>query len=313
MDNATSVCCIVVHFGDYTNTRNCINSLLASSYPVSIIVCDNASNVSESELKSDYNHIQFFKQVPIEVEIRRQGILWCQMLSNLGYAAAANRGIQIAINNSDAVFLMILNNDCTTQLHCIQQLLTTYVSINDCGILGAKVLFSGTRSAINSVGGYFNKWTAWQRNIGAFETDSGQYPLLFKPSYVYGACMFFSKRFITTVGLMDESFLLYQEEHDWCIRAEKSGFTNYTCTQAVVYHLQGASSGKKIKMQDAPDHVLILQYGNLIRLYTKHFPILLPIAYIRLAMIFIKRLIQGKARHAFLVLRVIFGKRINSL
>ncbi len=307
-----SVAVIIVHFGDYALTRACIESVLLSSEDVHIVVCDNSMNISNDTLRKDFEHIAI-SDINKSDAVGNNKLLWHKMLFNSGYAAAANAGIRLAQKYFSSDYFLILNNDCTIEQACIEKLMRCYQSIIDCGLLGAKVLFRDNDIFINSVGGYFNAWTGWQKNIGAREKDSGQYIGLLQPDYVYGACMFFSKAFINQVGLMDEHFLLYHEEHDWCVRAVKKGFNNYTCCDAVVYHQQGASSGKKIKHLDAPEFILILQYSNLIRFYLKHYPLLLPIAYFRLLLIMLKRMLQGKFKHSLLLLSVIFGKRIHTL
>ncbi|MFN5379774.1 MAG: glycosyltransferase family 2 protein [Bacteroidota bacterium] len=303
---------VIIHYGDYALTSACLNSVLRSNEAVSIIICDNASNVADQQLLHDHANYYFYGTSLTEKPLKGQ-IIWHRMGFNAGYAAAANAGIRIAKTIYQSYYILILNNDCTVHPACIKTLRHTYESLPDCGLLGAKVLFSSADGLINSVGGSFNKWTCWQKNIGAREVDAGQYSGLLKPDYVYGACMFISMKCIDTIGLMDERFLLYQEEHDWCIRALGKGYTNYTTCDALVFHQQGASSGKKIKQQQAPDYILALQYGNLIRLYLKHFPLLTPVAFIRLFMILAKRIVHRQYRHAFLLMKVIFGYRIHEL
>jgi hypothetical protein len=307
-----SVVVIVVHFGDYILTKACIESVMQSTIAVHIVVIDNSMNVSNEKLLSDFKEVIYLDDHKTNITAH-PNLIWHKMHRNSGYATAANTGIRLAQKHFSTDYFLVLNNDCTLDSKCVELLIKTYEATKDCGIMGAKVLFADSDNIINSVGGYFNKWTAWQRNTGSGEKDIGQYSNLLKPDYVYGACMFFSQAFLNVVGYMDEHYLLYHEEHDWCLRALNKGYTNYTLCNAVVYHRQGASSGKKIKQQDAPRHILILQYSNIIRFYKKHYPLLLPVAYTRLLLIMCKRLIQGKFSHALLVLSVIFGKRIDTL
>lgn len=307
-----SIAVIVVHYGDYVLTRDCLKSILASDTQVRIIVSDNGNYVHKDELSKDFTNCSIVNNKDI-ITNESSNLVWLVNKENTGYAGAANAGLRLAKKLWQCTYYLILNNDCTLTSNCISSLMHCYKSRSHCGIMGAKVLFANSHSIINSVGGYFNKYTAWQKNIGAHQKDIGQYTGLFKPDYIYGACMFFHSSFLEKVGYMDESFLLYYEEHDWCIRAQKKGFENYTCTEAIVHHRQGASSGKKIKSNAAPDFILILQYSNLIRFYLKHFPMLTPVAYLKLCAQALKRLVRGQLQHAFLILTVIFGKRINRL
>jgi GT2 family glycosyltransferase len=302
-----------VHYGNYDLTRKCLHSIIKSDLAVRIVVSDNNLTMDENRILQDFPNTVFSDTLKDSDDIIHQPIYWLRNYKNMGYAAAVNIGIIAARQLFQSEYYLILNNDCTIDKHTISALLKAYRSMPYCGIMGAKVLFAESQGIINSVGGYFNKFTTWQKNIGAREKDNGQYSGLLEPDYIYGACMFVSNAFIEKVGLMDDSYLLYYEEHDWCIRSRKCGFKNYTCTDAVIYHQQGASSGKKIKNSSAPDYILQLQYGNLIRFYRKHFVLLLPLAYFRLCFLFIKRIMQGQLKHAFLILKVIFGKRIHTL
>lgn len=313
MKSADSVTVVVVHYGDYALTRKCVLSILKSDTDVHIVVSDNSNQADYTQLKQDFEDCVLIKNPDESVTYTSAKLVWMLNHRNIGYAAAANAGLRLAKQLRNDSYYLILNNDCTLTPHTISTLLQVYEQTPNCGLLGAKVLFARDEAVINSVGGYFNPYTAWQKNIGARQNDTGQFKGLLKPDYIYGACMFFSSAFLDKVGYMDDSFLLYYEEHDWCIRSRKCGYENYTCTDAVVYHQQGASSGKKIKSTEAPDHILILQYGNLIRFYFKHYPWLTPVAYIKLMAQAIKRLLRGQFQHTVLILKVIFGKRIYSL
>ena len=51
------------------------------------------------------------------------------------------------------------------------------------------------------------------------------------------------KETISKLGLMDESFFMYAEDTEYCIRIIKSGLHIYYCDDAEIYHKISASSG----------------------------------------------------------------------
>jgi hypothetical protein len=61
-------------------------------------------------------------------------------------------------------------------------------------------------------------------------------------SYVSGASMLVSKRFLETVGLMEESYFLYFEEIDWAQRAA-GRFKFVYAPGSIVYHKEGGAIG----------------------------------------------------------------------
>ena len=60
--------------------------------------------------------------------------------------------------------------------------------------------------------------------IGCWEFDSGQYDNAAIDS-LPGCCMLIKSDVITKIGLFDPCFFLLHEDDDFCIRAQKTGYT----------------------------------------------------------------------------------------
>ena len=62
-------------------------------------------------------------------------------------------------------------------------------------------------------------------------------------AYVNGAAMLVRRDLLERVGLMDERYFLYSEEHDWAHRSQQAGFRLGWVPQALVFHKHGATIG----------------------------------------------------------------------
>jgi hypothetical protein len=61
--------------------------------------------------------------------------------------------------------------------------------------------------------------------------------------WVAGASMIVRREVFESVGLLDEKYFMYFEEVDFCLRANKSGWSCWYVPQSQVVHLVGQSSG----------------------------------------------------------------------
>ena len=61
--------------------------------------------------------------------------------------------------------------------------------------------------------------------------------------WVSGASMFVRREVFKDVGLLDESYFMYFEETDFCLRAARKGWTCWYVPEASIVHLVGQASG----------------------------------------------------------------------
>jgi len=78
---------------------------------------------------------------------------------------------------------------------------------------------------------------------------------------------------VRSVGPIDESYFLYREETDWCIRMRRAGWKLYCCTQAAVWHKQSHSIGFKTPLHD------YYAVRNMLHLVWKFYPFAMPAAF----------------------------------
>ncbi|HEX5505648.1 MAG TPA: glycosyltransferase [Thermomicrobiales bacterium] len=64
--------------------------------------------------------------------------------------------------------------------------------------------------------------------------------------WLYGACLLARREAIADAGGLDESFFMYSEELEWCLRLRRAGWRVAYRPEATVVHHEGASSGQAV-------------------------------------------------------------------
>lgn len=261
---------ILLNYNSFKDTIECVLSLNKhidhSNYQ--IVIVDNASTDGSSI------HLKQF----LEKEQLSQ-VHFIQSEVNGGFSNGNNLGIQFAINQLDAEFIWLLNNDTVIKEDALSPLLKAMKSNKEIGILGSLLLFYHDTNVIQASGGSFYPKKArivqedYNMNINKL-TDLK----LKLVDFPIGASMFVSKEFLDKVGYLSEDYFLYFEELDWAERAKLKGYKCFVELNSKVFHKQGAStknqvySKKNLKM-------MYYQFRNLITFYKKYYPSLSHIAY----------------------------------
>lgn len=290
---------IIINYGTPEHTVECLESILQNNYAnYQVIIVDVLNKKDSIRLLNDWiaqKKDNRFNVIPNN--------------KNNGFSFANNIGINYALSQADCDYLWILNNDTVIEKNSLTELINCYRKESKPGFLGSKIMDYDNRELIQNVGGTFNKWTGYSVLIGMGEKDVGQYNnKKTKIDYVIGASMFCKADFLKTVGLMPEDYFLYYEDIDWCIAAQKAGYTNLLCTESVVYHKQGVSTGVKLLSTDASIKKKKHLYLSYLKFYRRHFPKHLAIAYFILFKQWAGRIYHGQFAEAKLIAQVIFSK-----
>jgi hypothetical protein len=100
---------------------------------------------------------------------------------------------------------------------------------------------------------------------GRYAPDRYRAGVPFAIDHPLGAAMLAKAQVIQQVGLMDESFFMYAEEIDWCIRVKRSGWHIYCVPAArIVHHAGGSTHQYRSEMTDA-------LWRSRFRLFEKHY------------------------------------------
>src|SRR5690606_30068400 len=164
-----------------------------------------------------------------------------------GYAAAINAGLNsVELSAVDAV--LVLNPDCQLRRGCIGVLAEALAApgrgiaaprfLNPDGTLQPSIRNrpTVTRALAEALLG---RVVSRSRSLGELVTDERAHAIAGPVSWATGAAMLLSTETIARVGLWDESFLLYREETDYCLRAADQGLATWYEPSAVVEHIGG--------------------------------------------------------------------------
>ncbi len=289
---------IIVNYGNWEDTLECVNSIISFCKEYKIVLVDVVNkNNSISELNRN-------------ISFAEQSIHLIELDINNGYAYANNIGIKHAMLQADCEYLWLLNNDAIITKTTLVELKRHYLEKENIGFLGSKILDYYNREIIQTVGGSFNQKTGYSILIGMGEKDNGQYDNSTSAvDYIIGAGMFFDKELIDKIGLMPEEYFLYYEDVDWCLIAKQKGLFNYVCTDSVVYHKQGQSTGNVYFNNNVNFNTIKYLYINYLKIYRKHFPKQIYIAYLILFKQFLGKLVKGQFKEARIILHsILFNK-----
>jgi len=172
--------------------------------------------------------------------------------ANVGYAGGINRGVR---EGGSAEAILILNPDVRLSENSIPPLLKALHEPN-VAIVAPQVRspegeleFSLRRepSLLNATGLSRTGWPALSEHI----SDTAYYTRARVVDWALGAVLLISRSCYDLLGGWDESFFLYSEETDFCLRARDLGLLTWYEPGSVAIHIGGASgrSGRTHSMQ----------------------------------------------------------------
>ena len=237
---------IVVNYKSWTDTRDCLYSLLDSSYnDWQVIVVDNSSNDSSLlKIKKSLSSHESITQekIPIytlssEITDCKSKIILYQSSENLGFAGANNLIIEQLLNKEG--YIWMLNPDMIVEEDTLNHLYTCASVRNENNtVWGITIKSFINRKKIEIIGG--GKVNALSGTV----TMIKDYDSVEELDYINGSSLFTSIETFRKVGLFNEEYFLYWEETDWCFRAKKRNISFKVCTDAYGYDKGATSIGR---------------------------------------------------------------------
>lgn len=199
--------------------------------------------------------------------------------NNLGYAHGVNLGLKKAVENNFENFC-ILNNDIYFQKDFVENVLTS-LNKNTNTLIGGKIYYAAgyeyhknryQKKDLGHVIWYAGGSIDWDHaltlHLGVDEIDNNKYNKTARVDFITGCLMIFDKKILDRIGLWDESYFLYYEDADWCMRAKKSGVNLIYNPSIIIWHKNSESTGKP----GSPTHVKY-QNKNRLKFGLKYAPI----------------------------------------
>lgn len=216
---------IIVTYNVRSEIEECLRSVLQSSLDgaMEVMVIDNAS---------DDDTADFVRERFPSVRVLRNE-------SNVGFSAAVNLGL----GAGNSPFVLLLNPDTSISPQTIGLMLQYMKSHSKCGISGGRLL-NDDGSAQQSVSLFPTPLRILSESlfVGKFRGKKTAPKDPCKVEAVVGACLMVRREMVCDIGGLDESFFLYSEEVDWCLRARLYGWDIVHLPEATVRHGLSRSS-----------------------------------------------------------------------
>jgi N-acetylglucosaminyl-diphospho-decaprenol L-rhamnosyltransferase len=220
---------IVVSADSGPSLRDCVNSVLACTLPLELVLIDNASTdgVPQAIARARESDARF------KVIYNR---------ANLGFGPAVNR----AAAQTRGQTLVILNPDCLLEQTSLQRLLDILATEPKAGLLGAVVC---DRQGVPDPASYRRDpvlaralSTLFKRNDEGVNIDGPMPDHVVETEAVSGALMLMPRRVFEWMNGFDEGSFLHCEDLDLCRRVRDAGWRVLLAGDVHVLHGKGGSS-----------------------------------------------------------------------
>jgi N-acetylglucosaminyl-diphospho-decaprenol L-rhamnosyltransferase len=210
---------IIVAFNSDDSLEACLRALPEAVGGLSfhVTVVDNASDRSAAAA---------VQRSGIPADVLRQE-------ANLGYAGGVNAGIRnTMLRGCGPDAILLLNPDVELPAELIERLYSFLVQSPNCGAISPQVV----QSYADTGGRAIPARQLWGFPPPGDSKMEGLVPVDRLP----GCCMLIKPAVFSRIGLLDESYFLYWEEIDFCLRARKVNFDLLVARDiAVIHHPDG--------------------------------------------------------------------------
>lgn len=212
---------VIVNYNLKQDTIDCIDSyLVAGAHLNHIIVVDNASSDGS---------VQAF------VERYGTDLIIIQAEKNLGYPYALNLGIPKALE-CGAQWVLLSNNDVVVDKNFLIELEKGTHADPRVGLIGPLILYYEAPEIIWFLGHRIIPGTLIGVGFYRGKRVSDKLPAIVPTDMVHGCVMMVRRDVFETIGLFDDSQLIYGDDPDFCWRAKQKGFKAVGATRARVWH-----------------------------------------------------------------------------
>ena len=235
------IAAVVVNWNTREALAECLTAAVLESEraPLDIVVVDNASTDGSADM----------------VEARFPGVRLIRNPVNAGFAAAANIGLRLLMEDGGSEFFLLLNPDAIVRPGCIAALARHLADNPRTGACGpALVLPDGGFQP--GAGGFF---PSVRTAAVHFLFLSRLFPRRRRPLFLHqkayaggreavevdwltGACLMIRRRTLEETGFLDERRFIYAEDIDWCARMKRHGWSARYLPYEAAVHAHGLAS-----------------------------------------------------------------------
>jgi len=224
--------------------------------------------------------------------------------ANLGFAGGNNRAIELALSDPSTEAVWLLNNDTICRTDALDALAARLAHNSHTGIVGSTLVYYDDPTKVQGLGGTFDGRKGRGDHIGKFldlQSLPSREDVELQMTYVIGASMLVSRRFLREIGLMEEGYFLYFEEADWSERNAGRFAIGWEPT-SIVYHKEGASIGTSLVRRASDTSIYYFNRNLLIFTWRYYRPWIIMIS-LRVAARAVRFLAQGDVMGSRMVWR----------
>jgi GT2 family glycosyltransferase len=332
---------ILLNWNNWSDTLECLESLLRLDYPVvRILVCDNGSSDNSlayiqawadghlNIIPSSPYFVRPEKQIEIPLQVteyerssaetgnisRDARLIVIKNGENLGFAGGNNVALKCVLACKDTDYVWLLNNDTVVEKDALSRLVDFAQKRTEVGICGSTVLNYWKPEQVDALGGaWYSRWLGLAWHIGRWrdlpkKIDPEQ--IAHRMDYVVGSSMFVSREFLHDVGMLDESYFLYFEELDWAMRCSGRFALGYA-PKSIVYHKGGRSIGTATNPARKSMVCDYFTLRNRIKFTRQYYPCALPVIYLGLVVALAVRLVIGEWQRAVMIWRLMISPQLS--
>jgi GT2 family glycosyltransferase len=215
-----SVVIAVLTWNGYKTTVACLASLKRMrEWPVPVVVIDNGSRDPEGErLAMEFG----FPVVSMRLD------------PNQGVPGGYNAGIQWAAASGFS-HVLLMNNDT---LVSDERMLTCLLEAAEPDVAAIAPITLDADGEVYSAGGTVSWWMGLSRHRKEVVRSDVPYPA----TWLDGPCLLVSIDAARWIGGLDETFVTYWEDTDWCVRASRAGYRCLVDPRVSIVHLRGGGT-----------------------------------------------------------------------
>ena len=223
------VAVIVLTHNKYADTAECIDSILATTYPsYDLVLVDNGSTDSSiTKLRKRFPTLDIL----------------CNA-DNLGVAGGRNAGWEYCKDRYSPDYSLFLDNDTVVRPDVVGRFVDYMNEHPEVGISGPKTYTASPSNMIMSAGIKTNFYTGLVADVGTGQEDVGQFDTSRDVAACGGFCMFVRRAVFEVCDGFDTVFNPYGwADVDLCLRASKKGFRTSYVASATIRH-KGCTVGR---------------------------------------------------------------------
>lgn len=215
---------VIIHYGRSAPTIRCVESLFEHETRLQpkVVVVDNFGNLRK-------------KDFPADVRIIPRS-------DNPGFGGGANAGVQALKEDCDCLAYLVLNNDTVLREGFVDATVEAFDNPS-VGAAGGPIRGEGEDSPLWYAGGNILRLTGTVHQSRS-EAETRRFRMV---GFIPGTAIAVRREAWDEVGGFDESYFLYNEDIDLCLRLRRAGWKLCFCPKMICFHDLGESTGSGIR------------------------------------------------------------------